>query len=337
MDETLSAVPARPLRVNGGAESADVPYFSPAKMAELCTILDAVCALEDSLLSGFDPDTDLLRTAVHVPHGQVLMMPSSLGDYVGIKLVSVAPGNDRLGKPLVQAIYPLFDGATLTPVAVLDGTYLTTLRTSAVSALAARHLVRRDAERLVVFGAGAQAWAHAQSLCQVLPVRRVDVVGRDTGRRSQLVKRIQNELGVNAAAATVEAVATADVVACCTTSRSPLFPGSLLRPGTTVLAIGAFEPDARELDDETLRRGQVVVESLTSSLREAGEVIQGVAAGILTPGDLGTLAQAVRGEIDLPEISIPIFKGTGMAWQDLVVAAMIYDRARPRTGSNSSS
>ena len=326
MKQEVAAIGPRPLGLDGDEPHREVPFVSAMAMSQVCTIVDAVDALEECLRSGFNPEDDLLRTGAQVPAGHLIMMPSALGCSVGLKLVSVAPGNQALGKPLVQAIYVLLNAATLVPLATFDGTYLTTLRTSAVSALVARHLARPDASRLALFGAGVQAWAHAQSLSQVLALRRIDVIGRTLGRAGELVDRIRRGLGIEASVATPESVAAADVVACCTTARTALFPGRLLRPGTTVIAIGAFEPDARELDDETLQRGRVVVESLLSALREAGDVIQAIDAGVLEQRDLITLRDIVCENLVLPENAIRVFKGTGMSWQDLSVAAMLHRR-----------
>src|SRR5689334_20163944 len=101
-----------------------LPFVSAAEMAKLCTVVDAVDALEQSLRSGFDPEQDLVRTNASVPAGTLLMMPATLGAYAGLKLVTLAPGNPALGKPFVQAIYVLMDAETLTPLATFDGTYL---------------------------------------------------------------------------------------------------------------------------------------------------------------------------------------------------------------------
>ncbi len=301
-----------------------LPFVSAPEMAELCTIVDAVDALETSLRTGFDPELDLMRTSASVPAGTLLMMPTVLGAYAGLKLVTLAAANPAVGKPFIQAVYVLMDADSLTPLATFDGTYLTTLRTSAVSALAVRHLARPDAGRLAVFGAGAQAWAHVRSLAAIRPLRRVDVVGRSPQAVADLVQRIRGELGIEASPAGADTVAEADVVACCTTSRVPLFDGDLLRPGTTVVAIGAYEPDARELDDTTMSRGLVVIESRASALREAGEIIQAIDSGALDERELHTLRSLVLGELTVPGDGVSVFKGTGMSWQDLSVAGRMH-------------
>ena len=310
-----------------GDEPTDLPHLSAKAMAGLATVVDAADAVEACLAGGYDPELGLLRTHAEVPAGELLLMPIALDRSVGLKLVSIAPGNPASRRPLVQAVYLLLDGVTLTPAATLDGTYLTTLRTAAVSALVARRLARPDAGRLVIFGAGVQAWAHAQSLAQVLPLTHVDVVGRSTDRAEALAAKVRDELGIPASCATPDAVADADVIACCTTARSPLFEGQLLGSGATVLAIGAYQPDTREVDDETMRRGVVVVESRRSALAEAGEIVQSIAAGVLVDSELITLSDLVLQRPDLPADAVRVFKGTGMPWQDLAVAGMFAERA----------
>jgi ornithine cyclodeaminase/alanine dehydrogenase-like protein (mu-crystallin family) len=117
-----------------------------------------------------------------------------------------------------------------------------------------------------------------------------------------------------------ELVAAADIVCCCTTAREPLFDGARVADHATVVAIGSHEPDARETDDALAARSTVVVESRTSALREAGDVIQAIESGAIADGDLVTLAELVRGEAKPAEGRPRLFKSTGMSWEDAVVA-----------------
>jgi ornithine cyclodeaminase len=159
----------------------------------------------------------------------------------------------------------------------------------------------------VVFGTGPQARAHEQALRTVLPIEHVDVVGRG-GDPSAVVR-------------------DADVVCCCTTARDPVFDSRLLKDDATVIAVGSHEPDARELDERLMRRATVVVESHATALTEAGDVIQ---AG-LGEGDLITIDALVRGEADVPDGGPRVFKSAGMSWEDLVVAAALWE-SRPAAG-----
>jgi ornithine cyclodeaminase len=301
-----------------------IPVLDAAAIAAALSPGDAVDALEAALRGGLDPEADPPRGAVGAEAGEVLLMPSSAPGAVGVKLVTVAPGNPDRGRPRIQGVYVLFDPVTLAPAAVLDGIGLTDLRTSAVSALAVRHLAAPDARRLLVFGTGAQARAHVGALRAVQPgIERVDVVARDRGRLDAFVARCAAEHGVDARVAGAGAVAEADLVVCATTAREPLFDGALVRDDATVVAIGSHEPDAREVDERLAGRATVVVESRASAMREAGDLIQ---AG-LDPEALVPLAALVRGEARPAEGRPRLFKSTGMAWEDLVVAAAVHARA----------
>jgi ornithine cyclodeaminase/alanine dehydrogenase-like protein (mu-crystallin family) len=271
-----------------------LPFLSAADVERLLGVTAAADALEAALLAGLDPEAEPPRGVVAVGGGELLVMPAAVGSHAAVKLVTVG------GEPRVQGVCVVFDAGTLAPVALIDGIALTNLRTPAVSALAVRRLAVEDARRLLVFGRGPQAHAHAAAMRAVRPIEHVDMVGRDTGDTSALV-------------------AGADVICCCTTARAPLFDGALVAGHATVVAIGSHEPDAREVDDTLARRGTVVVESRGSALREAGDVI---AAGI-PESDLVTLADLVRGGATADPARPRLFKSTGMAWEDAVVAAAL--------------
>ena len=278
------------------------PPFVPAdEVARRLDFAGAADALEAALRAGLDPEADPPRAAVALPGGgELLVMPSAAGGHAAVKLVTVG------GDPRVQGVCVVFDGATLAPAALVDGIGLTNLRTAAVSALAVRHLAAADAGRLLVFGRGPQAEAHVAAMRAVLRIERVDTVGRE-----------------HDPAAVAELVAAADVICCCTTAREPLFDGGLPGQDAVVVAIGSHEPEARELDDALLARATVVVESRASALREAGEVVGAVRSGALAEADLVTLADLVGGRAEPADGRPRVFKSTGMAWEDAVVAAAV--------------
>jgi ornithine cyclodeaminase/alanine dehydrogenase-like protein (mu-crystallin family) len=300
------------------------PFLDAGAIARLLSPAAAVDALEAALRGGLDPEADPPRGALQAEAGEVLLMPSSAPGAVGVKLVTVAPDNPARGRPRIQGVYVLFDRETLAPAALLDGIGLTDLRTAAVSALAVRHLAAPGARRLLVFGTGAQGWAHVGALRAVCPaIERVDVVARDPERLDAFVARCAREHRVDARAVTPEAVADADVVVCATTARKPLFDGALVREDATVVAIGSHEPDAREVDEHLASRATVVVESRASALREAGDVIAAIDAAVLDRDALVPLAVLVRGDARPADVRPRLFKSTGMAWEDLVVAAAV--------------
>jgi ornithine cyclodeaminase/alanine dehydrogenase-like protein (mu-crystallin family) len=309
-----------------------LPRLDAAAVDRLVSSWDAVEGLEAALHDGLDPEADPARVVMPAPSGQVLLMPAFVPrgtgrpSYAGVKVATVAPANPDLGLPRIQGVYLLLDGETLAPVALLDGIALTSLRTPAVSALATRHLAVADARRLVVFGTGPQAWGHVRALAAVRPVEHVGVVARDPTRTARFVHRCR-DAGLAADVAELGAVADADLVACCTTAREPIFDGARLADHATVVAVGSHQPEAREVDDVLVGRATVVVESRASALREAGDVVQAVRAGVLTPDDLNTLSDVVTGAATVDHGRPRLFKSTGMAWEDLVVATQVHERS----------
>ena len=282
----------------------NLPFLGPEAVAALGAAA-AADALEAALRDGLDPEADPARAVLPVGAGQLLVMPSTAGPAPAVKLVTVG------GAPRVQGVCVVFDRETLAPRALVDGIALTTLRTASVSALAVRHLAVPDARRLVVFGRGPQAHAHVASMRAVRPIEQVELLGRD--------------------AADVDArVARADIVCCCTTASEPLFDGDAVADHATVVAVGSHEPHVRETDERLAARATVVVESPASALREAGDVLLAIAAGALRAEDLVSLADVVRGTA-APAAERPrLFKSTGMAWEDAVVAAAAVASQSPR-------
>ncbi|MFI7483909.1 ornithine cyclodeaminase family protein [Kocuria sp. M1R5S2] len=275
--------------------------------------------VETVLREGFDPSTDPARVSTPAGSGHLLLMPSTIGGWTGVKVASVAPGNAELGLPRIQAVYVLMDSQTLTPRALLEGSVLTALRTPAVSAAAADALAPAGAEHLVVFGTGPQALGHAEALARIRALRRITVVGRRPGKVREVVDRL-GRLGPEVVAGTAEDVAHADVVVCATSSPEPLFDGALVRDGACVVAIGSHEPGRRELDDRLMGRSLVVVEDPATALREAGDVVLAVRAGALAESSLVPLRDVVTGGTTRREDAPNVFKGVGMSWQDLAVA-----------------
>ncbi|SKC61767.1 ornithine cyclodeaminase family protein [Krasilnikoviella flava] len=279
---------------------------------------DARRLVERALRDGFDPAADPARSSVPAGTGHLLLMPSVLGCWAGVKVASVAPGNPARGLPRIQATYLLLDADTLTPRLLIDGSALTELRTPATSAVAADHLAAPDARRLVVFGAGPQAVEHAVAMAAVRDLDDVALVGRDPARRSAAVEDLAAR-GLPARAGSRDDVGDADLVVCATSAGTPLFDGALVRDGACVVAIGSHEPDRRELDAGLMGRSRVVVEDRATAMRECGDVVLAVEEGVLNPDALVPLTDVVRGgrrATDRPNV----FKGSGMSWQDLAVA-----------------
>ncbi|CAM3408707.1 ornithine cyclodeaminase family protein [Isoptericola cucumis] len=300
-----------------------LPFVDAAEVRRRISPDRARRLVEQALRSGFDPADDPARVPVDAGAGHLLLMPSGIGDWVGVKLASVAPGNPARGLPRIQAVYLLLDAETLTPRLLVDGSSLTELRTPATSAVAADHLAAPDARRLVVFGSGPQAVEHAVAMSAVRDLDDVALAGRSPDRLTAAVAGLQDRgidaRAVDGAEQVAAAVAGADIVVCATSAGEPVFDGTLVRDGVCVVAIGSHEPDRRELDEGLMGRSLVVVEDRATAMRECGDVVLAVDAGVLTTDDLVPLADVVNGRArvtDRPNV----FKGSGMSWQDLAVA-----------------
>ncbi len=298
------------------------PYLGPRELRHALSMKTAIGALDDAF-SGALP-TAPPRSHLDVGKGHLLLMPAwsdELG--TGVKLVTVAPDNPSAGLPLIHGLYVLFDGESLRPSALLDGAALTAIRTAAVSAVATRHLARPQSRTLLVFGGGTQGLAHVEAMAEVLPeLERVLCVSRSDSSAKRLVERAE-QLGYRAEVASPDAVELADVVCTCTTSTSPLFDGSDLRAGVHVNAVGAYKPDARELDDVSIARSKVFVELKEPALQEAGDLRLPVEAGVLASGEVTELGDVAGGRAAgrTGADDITVFKSVGVAFEDLVVAA----------------
>lgn len=280
--------------------------------------------LSDALAAGFDPADDPPRSSPAAGAGQLLLMPSTVGDATGVKVLSVAPGNPDLGLPRIQAWYVLMDSATLTPRVLLDGTALTTLRTPAVSMLGVDALAPADLDAVTLVGSGPQTLAHAEALLAIRRPSRAFVTDRDADR-AQAAATVITGLGLPCtavdAAGLEAAVRASRLVVCCTSAAEPVIASDWVADGTCVVAIGSHEPDRRELDAALLGRSLVVVEDVETALREAGDVVLAIADGALTASELRTLRQVVLGQVTRPTDRPSVVKTVGMSWEDLVVAA----------------
>ncbi|SIN71832.1 ornithine cyclodeaminase family protein [Agromyces cerinus] len=296
-------------------------------IAERITMRQAIDALQQALRDGFDPDADPARAIVDVRHGQLLLMPSDLGAYTGQKLATVAPANPARGLERIQAIYIVLDAETLAPVALLDGTELTSLRTPAVSAAAVDVVAAPDASSLVVFGTGPQGVRHVEAMRAIRPIERVRFVGRDRAKAEHAASLV-TAIGLDVAVGSAADAADAEIIVCATTAREPLFDAALVRDHAAIVAVGSHEPDARELPGELLGRARVIVESQRVALAEAGDVILAIAEGHLSLDELTTMAQLFGG--DDPEASARpvVIKTCGMGWQDLAVAQLALTNER---------
>lgn len=254
-----------------------------------------------------------------------LVMPAyDAGAYTGVKLVTVAPGNNARGLDSVIGLYVLFDAVTGAPLLTIDGSAITVRRTPAASALAARALARPESETLLVVGAGNLAPHVIEAYRAVLPrLKRVLIWNRTPEKAAALAAR----LGAEAVADLAAAVAEADVVNGITMSKAPLIRGEWLRPGTHVDLIGGFTPEMREVDDTAITRASLFVDTREGALHEAGDLADPLKRGVIGAGDIkADLADLAAGRHPgrTSTGEITLFKSVGTALEDLAAAAFLH-------------
>ena len=269
-----------------------------------------------------------VRTQWSAANGTALVMPAYLPDSrgLGAKIVSVFPGNPGRGLPTVNALVALLDPETGLPIALLDGTYLTALRTGAASGVATDLLALPGAETAVVFGAGVQARTQLLALCAVRAIRRAWVYDRNADRARQLVAEMAGKERVPAdlrlAASPVEALREAQIVATATTSNIPVFADADLMPGVHICAIGAFTPQTQEVPSETAGRARVFVDQREAALAEAGDLLIPIQKGLLKADAVHEIGEVINGQVagrESPD-QVTLFKSVGNAVQDIATA-----------------
>jgi ornithine cyclodeaminase/alanine dehydrogenase-like protein (mu-crystallin family) len=285
--------------------------------------------LIDALHAAFVAGADTpLRHRHSLPGGSsLLLMPAWQGRAaLGVKIVSVFPGNGALGLNAVSSTYLLCDGATGRHLAIIDGNEITGRRTAAASALAGRHLARADASHLLIVGSGHVAGLMAEAWSAVRAIHRVTVWNVRHAGAERLAAQLQ-VAGFNATATEdlEAAVRAADIVSCATLSNTPLVRGAWLQPGTHLDLVGAYMPTMREADDDAVRLSRVFIDT-DAALAEGGDIIQPLQAGVIGRDAIaGTLFSLCRGEVrgrgDATERTL--FKSVGSAIEDLAAAALV--------------
>lgn len=304
-------------------------HYSAERIAELLTY----GALADAIAAAFAggqvhaPDR-LHATLGSDPRDVLLVMPAWRDGALGVvKLITVMASNALSGHPTVQGVSLVFDARRGTPLATVDATALTRWRTAATSLLAARHLARAESAVMAMVGSGNVAEHLIRAYCSEYPLREVLIWSRTEGHAQRLAAHVSIPAGIRIAATTdlEAAVRRADIVSCATLARAPLIAGAWIRPGTHVDLVGAFTPQMRESDDQLVRSAEIFVDTRFGALREAGDLVQPLVAGVIAEADIrGDLRDLVTGTIRRSSIAaITVFKSVGHAIEDLAAAELL--------------
>lgn len=269
---------------------------------------------------------------------RTLFMPASVpgADALGLKVVSVFGRNPDRGLPTINAVVTLIDRETGVPLATLDGGYITSLRTGAVSGAATDLMARPDAKVLVVIGAGVQGVTQAAAVAAVRDIERIIVVGRRQAGLDWYKATIDRDWPalsdrIKLTTDVAGSVRQADVICTATSSSTPVFDDADVQDGTHINAVGAFTHEMQEVPSATVARARVVVDNFEAAYAEAGDLVVPVNEGLVTAShyrrELGHIVAGSESGRE-SDSEITFFKSVGNAVQDLVVARMAVDRAR---------
>jgi len=312
--------------------------LSREDLRDLLTMPEVIEAVEEGFVlykKGLCTVPVRMPVKLEKSEGLFLFMPASVEEEgaFGTKIVSVFPKNPAVGLPTIDAVYLLNDPATGRFLALMDGILLTSIRTGATSAVATKHLARKDASTLGIIGTGAQAAFQAEGVCAVRPIERVWAYDLDRESARRFAAKAAGSLGipVEVAPSPREVVAASDVLVTVTTSAEPVFDGRDLKPGTHINAVGTYNPEIREIDDETVKRSRIVVDTYEGCLAEAGDLLIPMKAGVISResihADLGEIILGLKpGRTGDDEITL--FESVGFALEDLKAALLAYEKAR---------
>jgi alanine dehydrogenase len=292
---------------------------------------------------------DLARGDAALPLRQILWKPDRSGalglmpgtlpsaGVLGMKAISVFPGNHGTPLDSHQGVVLLFDDGDGKLLAVLDATAITAIRTAAASAVATRELARKEAAVLALIGSGVQARSHLPAMLAVRPFAEIRVWSRDANQARRFAAWGERQHGrpVHVAPSGEEAVRGADVICTVTGSSEPVLRGDWLTAGAHVNAVGACTPNARELDTSAVARARLYTDRRESLLHEAGDVLIPIREGAITEAHLmGELGEVLIGRVPgrASDREITLFKSLGIAIEDLAAAREILDRAGSEGG-----
>lgn len=303
-----------------------IRFYDRDEIAQLLTLDDCIAAVEE-VFRDYGEHRIAPPESLGVPseHGAV-HIKAAITNIFAAKINANFPGNPRRhGLPAIQGVIVVMDRERGTPLAILESTLITTLRTAAASAVAAKYLAKKNARTMTVIGCGNQGRAHVDAMRRVRPIETVYAYDADRERASRLGIAVES---------LDEAVAAADIVVTCTPSREPILHARHLHPGLFIAAVGADNPDKQELAPELLAGTRVVADVLEQSAT-MGDLHHAIAAGVMTRADVhGELGDVVCARVPArrDDDETFVFDSTGTALQDAAAASVVLNAERSRPG-----
>ncbi|RUM34755.1 MAG: alanine dehydrogenase [Archaeoglobus sp.] len=288
--------------------------------------LYAECSMKDNNQVQMPP-----KVYLTFDDGDLRAMPALVGNYAGVKWVNSHPLNKEKRLPTVMALLILNDPKTGFPLAVMDATYITCVRTGAAGGIAAKYLARKDSNVFGFVGCGTQAYYQLEALMEIFDVNNILAYDINSSISQKFIKHC-SKLGIDAEVCECKRVCRCDVLTTTTPSTNPVVKNEWVNAGIHINAIGADAPGKRELDEKILLRAKIVVDDLRQAVH-GGEVNFAISNGILKVENIhATIGEVVAGIKPGRESDeeITIFDSTGLAIQDIATASVVFEMARER-------
>lgn len=306
-------------------------------LKKVLSMREAIDAVEKAFLEFYHEKAEApLRTIIEIEkhNGFLLYMPSYLkeSEALAIKVVSLYAQNPKKGLPSVLATILLNDPETGKPLALMEGTYITAMRTGAASGVATKYLARKNAKIVGIIGAGVQARTQLWAVCEVREIEEAIVYDLNENRAKSFAEEMSNELGIEILTAPnpKDVAKNVDILIVATTATRPVISGEWIQNGTHINSIGWMGKDARELDSETVKRSKLVVDSREGVLSESGDILIPIQEGIIDEthiyAELGEIVAGDKAGRKHDE-EITLFKSVGLAIEDAITAKLAYEKA----------
>jgi ornithine cyclodeaminase/alanine dehydrogenase-like protein (mu-crystallin family) len=316
---------------------AKMIYLSAAEVKDLVDMAELIPVIKTAFIQ-LSRGTILVPQRMHLDidqyQGTELIKPVYSQDLgmIAVKMISLFKGNPAIGLPFSHALLILMDAETGRPLAIMDADYLTALRTGAASGVATDLLAPADSQTAAIFGAGFQARQQIMALSIVRNLTRVYILDPDEPKIQQLAEELSKKLQIDILKGESEEILKeVDIICTVTTSDQPVFSDENIAPGTHINGIGSFQPGAREIPGDTVKRSRVYVDQKEACLLEAGDLRIPIKEGIVSKnhifGEIGSLADGkLTGRKSASDITL--FKSVGNAVQDLYAANLVYQKAK---------
>ena len=325
------------MHYNLGKVSLNMLVVNDSEVKQILSMKDSIRVMEESLESLAKGEVLLpLRPVMWLPDktGALAMMPSYSGNLskMGVKIISVFPGNRSTPYDSHQGAVLLFDSVYGQLLAMIDASSVTAIRTAAVSGVATKVLAREDASNLAILGSGVQASTHLESMLCCRNISRIRIWSRNKDHALEFATKEseRHARSIEVFAEAKDAVRDADIICTTTSSRDPVLFGNWIAPGAHINAVGASVPSARELSTSAVAKSKLFVDRLESALKEAGDFLIPKCENVIDDkhivGEIGEVLLGIVPGRKSPE-EITLFKSVGIAIEDLAAAQFIYEQA----------